>query len=88
MLQRTVGDFPSVLFEFVSKRSSVTRGSITLDQVNAYLDLFATVNSSDSKEVTSAIRKISEETTPSEQRWLVRIILKGQLPRLLESLIC
>jgi len=39
--QKSSGDFPTVLFEVVSKRSSVIEGSLTVDEVNEILDELA-----------------------------------------------
>ena len=36
--QKTAGDFPTVLFEVISKRSSVIEGTLTVDDVNDILD--------------------------------------------------
>jgi DNA ligase-4 len=32
------GDFPTVLYDVVSKRSSVIEGSLTVDELNSALD--------------------------------------------------
>lgn len=37
-IQKTSGDFPTVLFEVVSKRSSVIEGSLSVDELNDILD--------------------------------------------------
>jgi len=37
-LQKASGDFPIVLYEVVSKRSSVIEGSLSVDDVNEILD--------------------------------------------------
>ena len=36
--QKSAGDFPTVLYEVISKRSSVIEGTMTIDEVNAILD--------------------------------------------------
>ena len=36
--QKTSGDFPTVLYEVVSKRSSVIEGSLSVDDLNDILD--------------------------------------------------
>lgn len=38
MTQKAAGDFPTVLLEVVQKRSSVMKGTMRVDQVNACLD--------------------------------------------------
>lgn len=40
-LQKASGDFPVVLHEVVSKRSSVIEGSLSVDDVNEILDELA-----------------------------------------------
>ncbi|KAG6910035.1 DNA ligase (ATP) [Tephrocybe rancida] len=39
--QKTSGDFPTVLYEVVSKRSSVIEGSMSIDELNGFLDELA-----------------------------------------------
>lgn len=38
LIQKASGDFPTVLYEVVSKRSSVVEGSLSIDDVNEILD--------------------------------------------------
>ncbi|KAI0295389.1 ATP dependent DNA ligase domain-containing protein [Multifurca ochricompacta] len=51
---RASGDFPTVLYEVISKRSSVIEGNVQ----------------------SKVMQRIYNCTTPEEQRWIVRIILK------------
>lgn len=39
--QKTSGDFPTVLYEVVSKRSSVIESSLSIDELNGLLDTLA-----------------------------------------------
>lgn len=39
--QKTSGDFPTVLYEVVSKRSSVIEGTLSIDELNDVLDQLA-----------------------------------------------
>lgn len=41
VLQASAGDFPTVLYEVISKRSSVIQGSLSIDDVNDALDELA-----------------------------------------------
>lgn len=41
MVQKSSGDFPTVLYEVISKRSSVIEGSLTVDELNDILDELA-----------------------------------------------
>lgn len=69
------GDFPTVLYEVVGKRSSVTEGSLSIDDLNEILDELS--QKQDSMEVQSKIlRRIYNRATPEEQKWIARIILK------------
>ncbi|KAG6812748.1 hypothetical protein H0H92_000794 [Tricholoma furcatifolium] len=73
--QKTSGDFPTVLYEVVSKRSSVIEGSLSIDELNDLLDELA--QSMGKQEVQSKIlQRVYNRSTPTEQRWIVRIILK------------
>lgn len=69
------GDFPTVLYEVVGKRSSVTESSLSIDDLNEILDELS--QKQDSVEVQSKIlRRIYNRATPEEQKWIARIILK------------
>ncbi|RDB23717.1 DNA ligase 4 [Hypsizygus marmoreus] len=69
------GDFPTVLFEVVSKRSSVIEGSLSIDELNDILDDLS--KHMGKQEVQSRIlQRVYNRSTPEEQRWIVRIILK------------
>ncbi|KIY67314.1 DNA ligase 4 [Cylindrobasidium torrendii FP15055 ss-10] len=69
------GDFPTVLHEVISKRSSVVESSLTIAEVNDMLDELA--SHMGSREVQSRIlKRVYNRATPDDQRWLARIILK------------
>ena len=38
LLQKAAGDFPTVLYEVIGKRSSVMEGTLSIDDVNHILD--------------------------------------------------
>ncbi|TFK71638.1 DNA ligase 4 [Pluteus cervinus] len=72
---RSSGDFPTVLYEVVSKRSSVIEGSLTVDDLNELLDELA--KNMGNKDVQSRVlQRVYNRSTPDEQRWIVRVILK------------
>ncbi|OCH84742.1 ATP-dependent DNA ligase [Obba rivulosa] len=72
---KSSGDFPMVLYEVISKRSSVVEGTMTIDEVNESLDeLSRNMGKSDIQ--SRIMQRIYNRTTPEEQRWIVRIILK------------
>lgn len=72
---RSSGDFPTVFYEVVSKRSSVIEGNLTIDELNGVLDEMSK-NISKGDVQSKIMRRIYNRTTPEEQRWIVRIILK------------
>ncbi|KAG5647455.1 hypothetical protein DXG03_009386 [Asterophora parasitica] len=75
---KTSGDFPTVLYEVVSKRSSIIEGSLSIDELNDLLDELS--KSMGKQEAQSKIlQRVYNRTTPEEQRWIVRVILKGVL---------
>ncbi|KAI0720902.1 DNA ligase 4 [Fomitopsis betulina] len=69
------GDFPTVLYEVISKRSSVIEGSLTVDDVNNVLDELSE-NMGKSDVQAQIMQRVYNRSTPEEQRWIVRIILK------------
>ncbi|KAF9563995.1 ATP-dependent DNA ligase [Agrocybe pediades] len=83
---KSSGDFPNVLYEVVSKRSSVIEGSLSIDDLNDILDDLA--KHSGSQEMQSKIlQRVYNRSTPAEQRWIVRIILKDMVISVKETTI-
>ncbi|KAL9713673.1 DNA ligase (ATP) [Leucoagaricus gongylophorus] len=73
--EKASGDFHAVLFEVVSKRSSVIESSLSVEDLNHILDNLA--QSMGKQDVQSKIlRQVYNRATALEQRWIVRIILK------------
>nr|Q7Z7W5.1 RecName: Full=DNA ligase 4; AltName: Full=DNA ligase IV; AltName: Full=Polydeoxyribonucleotide synthase [ATP] 4 [Coprinopsis cinerea]BAC76766.1 DNA ligase IV [Coprinopsis cinerea]BAD93669.1 DNA ligase IV [Coprinopsis cinerea] len=72
---KSSGDFPQVLCEVVSKRSSVIEGTLTIDELNEILDDIAK-NMGKSDVQSKILRRIYNNSTADEQRWIIRIILK------------
>lgn len=72
----TSGDFPSILHEVISKRSSVIIGTLSIDDLNRHLDEI-TENIGKQDIQSKILQKIYNRATPDEQRWIVRILLKG-----------
>jgi DNA ligase 4 len=72
----TSGDFPSILHEVISKRSSVIKGTLTIDDLNRYLNEI-TESIGNQEKQSKILQKIYNRATPDEQRWIIRIILKG-----------
>ncbi|KAI0051030.1 DNA ligase IV [Auriscalpium vulgare] len=72
---KTSGDFPTVLYEVVAKRSSVIEGTLTIDELNDVLDdLSKNIGKQDVQ--SRILQRVYNRSTPEEQRWIVRIILK------------
>lgn len=69
------GDFPSVLYEVISKRSSVVEGTLTIHELNDHLDEISK-NMGHSETQMKIFQRIYNSTTSEEQRWIARIILK------------
>eukprot|EP01022_Parablepharisma_sp_SALTPOND_P011968 TRINITY_DN15277_c0_g1_i1.p1 TRINITY_DN15277_c0_g1~~TRINITY_DN15277_c0_g1_i1.p1 ORF type:complete len:732 (-),score=68.46 TRINITY_DN15277_c0_g1_i1:510-2705(-) len=67
------GDFVAVLMAVMDKRCR-TDASLSVGQVNSYLDQLA--KGVDNKEKKTTLAKLLNETTLGEQKWIVRIILK------------
>ncbi|KAH8925427.1 ATP-dependent DNA ligase [Atractiella rhizophila] len=68
------GDFSLVAYEII--KANVTpkkRGELTVDEVNEYLDLLASLTPDKKHE---AIEIFADTLTPTEQKWIIRIILK------------
>ncbi|KAG1849416.1 ATP dependent DNA ligase domain-containing protein [Suillus subalutaceus] len=75
---KSSGDFPTVLYEVVSKRSSVVEGSLSVHDLNEILDDLS--KNMGKQDIQSRIlQRIYNRATAEEQRWIVRIILKGML---------
>ncbi|KAI0091679.1 DNA ligase 4 [Irpex rosettiformis] len=80
------GDFPNVLYEVISKRSSVIQGSLSIDELNDTLDLLSEhMGKSDIQ--AKIMQKVYNRTTPEEQRWIVRIILKDMIISVKETTV-
>ncbi|PPQ96588.1 hypothetical protein CVT26_006325 [Gymnopilus dilepis] len=84
--EKASGDFPTVLYEVVSKRSSVIEGSLSIDELNDILDELS--KNMGKQDVQSKIlQRIYNRTTPEEQRWIVRIILKDMVISVKETTV-
>lgn len=82
-----------MLYEVINKRSSIIESSITIEEVNDILDEIAhnmgkscvyyinqfdsLLRCSESEIQFKFFRRLYNDTTPEEQRWIARIILKG-----------
>ncbi|CAA7265112.1 unnamed protein product [Cyclocybe aegerita] len=84
--EKSSGDFPTVLFEVVSKRSSVIEGSLSIDDVNDILDELS--KGMGKQDVQSKIlQRIYNRSTAEEQRWIVRIVLKDMVISVKETTV-
>eukprot|EP00731_Ephydatia_muelleri_P008253 Em0004g591a len=71
------GDFADVAY-FALKSRCPEKGSLTIVQVNQYLDDLANGNTSkDRAGMKKALQLLLRNTSALEQKWLIRIILKG-----------
>ncbi|KIP10052.1 hypothetical protein PHLGIDRAFT_125880 [Phlebiopsis gigantea 11061_1 CR5-6] len=80
------GDFPTVLYEVISKRSSVIQGSLSIEELNDILDSLA-MNIGKSGIQSRIMQKVYNRTTPEEQRWIVRVILKDMIISVKETTV-
>lgn len=65
-----------MIYEVIRERSSVIQGTLTIDDLNRYLDEIMENMGKQDKQA-KILQKIYNRATPNEQRWVVRIILKG-----------
>ncbi|EKM49973.1 uncharacterized protein PHACADRAFT_178599 [Phanerochaete carnosa HHB-10118-sp] len=84
--EASAGDFPTVLYEVISKRSSVIQGSLSVEDVNDVLDELAK-NGGKSEPQVKIMTRVYNSMTAEEQRWLVRIILKDMVISVKETTV-
>ncbi|OAX43215.1 DNA ligase 4 [Rhizopogon vinicolor AM-OR11-026] len=83
---KSSGDFPTVLYEVVSKRSSVVEGSLSVHDLNAILDDLS--KNMGKQEIQSRIlQRIYNRATAEEQRWIVSVILKDMVISVKETTV-
>ncbi|WVN89251.1 uncharacterized protein L203_104469 [Cryptococcus depauperatus CBS 7841] len=70
------GDFAKVCYHEIAARSTVERGTLTVQDVNELLDRLANTRLKQSELIT-IMRNMNQHCTASEQEWIIRIILKG-----------
>ncbi|KAF8119832.1 hypothetical protein EV363DRAFT_1461060 [Boletus edulis] len=71
------GDFSNVLYEVVSKRSSLVDGSLSIDDLNDIFDELSQNMGKQRAEVQSKIlRRIYNRAIAEEQKWIARIVFK------------
>nr|GAT46734.1 DNA ligase 4 [Mycena chlorophos] len=80
------GDFPTVLYDVVQKRSSVIEGSLSIDELNGILDDLAK-NSKNTQDQQRILQRVYDCATPNEQRWIARIILKDMVISVKETTV-
>ncbi|KAF8909386.1 DNA ligase 4 [Gymnopilus junonius] len=84
--EKSSGDFPTVLYEVVSKRSSVIEGSLSIDDLNDVLDdLSKNMGKQDIQ--SKILQRVYNRATAEEQRWIVRIILKDMVISVKETTV-
>ncbi|KDQ61444.1 hypothetical protein JAAARDRAFT_30880 [Jaapia argillacea MUCL 33604] len=84
--ETTSGDFPTVLYEVVSKRSSVIEGSLSIEDLNDILDEISK-NMGHQDAQSRILQRVYNRSTPEEQRWIVRIILKDMVISVKETTV-
>jgi DNA ligase-4 len=70
------GDFSLACYNEIKQRSTITsdRGKLSIAELNETLDRLATAR--DKQERIHVIRHLYDTMTPTEQKWVIRIILK------------
>ncbi|KAL4066025.1 ATP dependent DNA ligase domain-containing protein [Scleroderma citrinum] len=85
-MNQAAGDFPTVLYDVVNKRSSVVEGSLSVDDLNRLLDeLSENIGKQDMQ--AKVMQRIYNRTTAEEQRWIARIILKDMIISVKETTV-
>lgn len=80
------GDFPAVLYDVVSKRTSVIEGSLSVDDLNEILDELSK-NMGKGEAQSKILQRVYNRATAEEQRWIVRIILKDLIISVKETTV-
>lgn len=83
---QSAGDFPIVLYDVVSKRSSVVEGTLSVDDLNELLDEVS-MNIGKQDAQAKVLQRMYNRTTAEEQRWIVRIILKDMIISVKETTV-
>lgn len=68
------GDFGTAVYLSLKNRCAF-KGNLSLGEINEALDLLT--STSERKEKLALLKKLIKNTTAIEQKWIVRIILKG-----------
>ncbi|KAG6335727.1 hypothetical protein ID866_3351, partial [Astraeus odoratus] len=85
-MNQTAGDFPTVLYDVISKRSSVVEGSLSIGDLNELLDeLSQNMGKQDIQ--AKIMQRVYNHTTAEEQRWIARIILKDMVISVKETTV-
>ncbi|KAI9457174.1 ATP dependent DNA ligase domain-containing protein [Boletus coccyginus] len=80
------GDFSNVLYEVVSKRSSVVDGSLSVDDLNGILEeLSQNIGKQDVQ--SKILQRIYNRATAEEQKWIVRIVFKDMVISVKETTV-
>uniref|UniRef100_H2ZIX8 DNA ligase 4 n=1 Tax=Ciona savignyi TaxID=51511 RepID=H2ZIX8_CIOSA len=73
----SAGDFAETAYRQLLSKRCIDKGSLTITQINTYLDKIATYNTEKKKDlVRKTLLEIIQKTSGIEQKWLIRIILK------------
>ncbi|KAF8551211.1 ATP-dependent DNA ligase [Imleria badia] len=80
------GDFSNVLYEVVSKRSSVVDGLLSVDDLNGILDELSQ-NMGKHDVQSKILQRIYNRATAEEQKWIVRIVLKDMVISVKETTV-
>ncbi|KZT27881.1 ATP-dependent DNA ligase [Neolentinus lepideus HHB14362 ss-1] len=83
---KSSGYFPNVLYEVVTKRSSVIEGTLTVDELNEILDELSEYGGKQDVQ-SKLLQRVYNRSTPEDQRWIARIILKDMQINIKETTV-
>ncbi len=76
---KVAGDFPSVLYGVLQDRTALEYGTITVKQVNDWLDQLSMMDTHSADSRKEWIRMVYQQCTAIEQMWLMRIVIKANM---------
>nr|XP_039270853.1 DNA ligase 4-like [Styela clava] len=82
------GDFAEIAYIHILSKRCTTQGSLSIQQVNDNLDKLAMYNGERKKEqVQKTLMTLIQKTSASEQKWLIRILLKDTRLKIGQSVL-
>jgi len=76
---KVAGDFPSVLESVLKDRTSLEYGTVTVKQINDWLDQLSAMDNHSADARKEWIKMVYQHCTAQEQMWLMRIVIKSDM---------